>query len=277
MESVSNQTPAEMAETAALVVGLAGPLNAGAVASETTSRLADSGAVVSEIDADEAFSLSSTRPEVIDSEGVIAEPRWPRIGLRRVALPRAELLILTGAEPSLQWRKLSERIIDTAVGSGSVRAVVVGATRAWVSHTQPPPIQVRTTDPSFIVDSTVVSEIEAASFSEVIEAGLRQRGVPTVAFTAQLPFYVEGVYWPGVATLLRVLSGHLRTWLPRAGVEEAAARMLARLDRAVKTHPEMVELVERLENKAEPYGQPAGDEDINQLLADLGETTNPFR
>mgnify|MGYP002624656739 FL=1 len=276
MESVSDQTPVE-AETAALVVGLAGLLDAGAGASEAASRLADSGEVVCEIDAEEAFSFSSMRPEVIDSEGVIAEPRWPRIGFRRVALPRAELLILTGAEPSLQWRKLSERIVDTAVGSGSVRAVVVGATAAWVSHTQPPPIQVRTTDPSFIVDSTVVSEIEAASFSDVIEAGLRQRGVPTVAFTAQLPFYVEGVYWPGVATLLRVLSGHLRTWLPRAGVEEAAARMLARLDRAVKIHPEMVELVERLENKAEPYGQPAGDEDINQLLADLGETTNPFR
>lgn len=277
MESVSDETPAEMTETTALVVGLQGPLDAGAVASETGGRLADSGAMVSEIDADEGFSLSSQRPVVIDSGGVTAEPKWPRVSLRRLALPRAELLILTGAEPSRQWRNLSERIVDAAVGSGSVRAVVLGATAAWVSHTQPPPIQVRSTDPSFIVDSTSPARVEEASFSDVIEVRLRQRGVPTVAFTAQLPFYVEGTYWPGVATLLRVLSGHLRTWLPRGDVEEAASRMLARLDRAVRPHPEMVELVERLEKEAEPYGQPAGDEALNQLLEDLGETTNPFR
>lgn len=105
-----------MTETAALVVGLAGPLDAGAVASETGGRLADSGEVVSEIDPEEGFSLSSMRTEVIDSGGVIAEPRWPRVSLLRVALPGSDLLILTGAEPPLQWRKLSERLVDTAVG-----------------------------------------------------------------------------------------------------------------------------------------------------------------
>lgn len=275
---MTDKNPAEMAETTALVVGLQGSLDAGAVASETGGSLADSGAVVSEIDADQGFNLWSQRPVVVDSGGVIAEPEWPRVSLRRLALPRVELLILTGAEPSLQWRKLTERIIDTAVGSGSVRAVVLGATAAWVSHTKPPPIQVRSTDPSFIVDTpTIDSEVEDASFSEVIEAGLRQRGLPTVAFTVQLPFYVEGVYWPGVATLLRVVSGHLRTWLPRGDVEEAASRMLARLDRAVRSRPGMVELVQRLEKEAEPYGRPAGGEDLNRLLEDLGETTNPFR
>lgn len=66
---MSDENPAEMAETTALVVGLQGPLDAGAVASETGGRLADSGAVVSEIDADEGFSLSSMRPVIIDSGG----------------------------------------------------------------------------------------------------------------------------------------------------------------------------------------------------------------
>ena len=91
------------------------------------------------IDPEEFFDFQSTRPKIRLTEGRTREITWPAIEIYEARIPRAprDLILLSGAEPSMRWPTFCRTVLDLAEALGIQLVVTLGALLADVPHTRP--------------------------------------------------------------------------------------------------------------------------------------------
>jgi proteasome assembly chaperone (PAC2) family protein len=164
-----------------------------------------------QIDADEYYSFTDTRPTIKIVEGSSRELTWP--GNEFFAFkgsgntPAAVLMI--GQEPNLKWRAFCGEVINLARAVNAQRIVTVGALITESVHTRPVPITGFSTE-SLLQNRFISKSITRSSYEGptgivgVLHSACIDAEMPTASLWAGTPYYLGST--PNPKTALGLLE-----------------------------------------------------------------------
>jgi len=233
---------------------------------------------VAEVDPEEFYDFTSTRPEVhLDDDGQ-REIIWPSTELHAGTIPGGDqdVLLIVGTEPQLRWRTYCGLLTEVAVDNGARLCLTLGALLAEVPHTRPTPV-VGTAYAPDVVEGMAVqpSRYEGPTgIVGVLHDTWRQAGLRSASLWATVPAYVPGAPSPKAAlALVERASTMLGTWIPTTDLEIAAASYERQVSELVDADEETATYVASLEERHDddPGGVPTADsiaEEVERFLRD---------
>lgn len=237
-----------------MIVAFEGWNDAGDAASGAVRYLIDrhDAELLAEIDAEEFFDFTSTRPQIeVDAEGR-RQIVWPTTEVYAATLPGGadDAVLVIGTEPQLRWRTFSEQITRLARELDCRLVVLLGALVAEVPHSRPVPVVAAAADPA--LEATL--GLPASSYEGptgvigVLSAAFRDAGLPAASLWAAVPTYVPTAPSPKAAlALLERTTELLGFWLPTTDLEIAAAAYERQVTELVEEDEETSEYVAGLE------------------------------
>lgn len=252
-----------------LVMALDGWTDAGQggsiAAQELTSQLG--GTRLGAFDPDRLFDYRDRRPLLDIDRGVLGDLEWPSLDLRWCRPPDGpDLLLVTGGEPDLAWRAVSDDLVALVGDAGIRRYVGLGAVPGPVPHTRAVRLLTTSDDEQLLERHGRPHErvIVPASFQVAAEVALRDAGVRTLGLWARVPHYVATPYPEASRALLAALSEHVDVHLDLQTFDDDIEEHRRKLDIAADGSPEVRAHIEALE------------EAYDQDLADEGAITGPL-
>jgi predicted ATP-grasp superfamily ATP-dependent carboligase len=242
----------------ALVCAFKGWNDAGDAASAALSFLGSSlGATrFARIDPEEFYDFQATRPKVRFTEGQSREIEWPEVEIFAARVPRAprDLVLISGAEPSMRWRTFTTLIVDLAEALGTQLVVSLGALLADVPHSRPVSISGLSSDPA-LTDRLHIAPTSyegPTGIVGVLQDACSRAGLPSVSLWASVPHYVAAAPNPKAAlALVRNLEQLVGVSVDAGELESAAGDYERQVNLAVQSDPDVQAFVERLEQAVE--------------------------
>jgi proteasome assembly chaperone (PAC2) family protein len=220
---------------------------------------------VAEIDPEEFFNFTETRPEVhLDDDGgrVID---WPENRFLAGTVPGTsrDVVILTGSEPQLRWRTFSGLIVDMAETVGADMIVTLGALLTDIPHTRPTSV-IGTAEDDDLIDRLELRRSTYEGPTGIVGAlhqVCRERGLSTVSLWSAVPSYVPGSPSPKAQlALVERTARLLDVGVAATELEIASAEYERQIDSLVEDDEESVEYVSSLE-RAYDASELEGDSD----------------
>jgi proteasome assembly chaperone (PAC2) family protein len=236
-----------------LVVMLTGWIDAsGAAAAAMTALEAECHATpLVAFDDDVFIDFRARRPVLELRNGVNTRLVWSSPQLKVGRDPHGhDVLLLSGPEPDMAWRRFTGLIGDLAGELGVVRMAALGAYPFAAPHTRPS--RLTATSPSAEVLAELpfrLSSIDVpAGMSAALEWELQQRGIPSVGVWAQVPHYVASMAYPAASVaLLEGLATSTGVAIDAVELREEAEQQRQRLDELVATNEEHQAMVNQFE------------------------------
>jgi proteasome assembly chaperone (PAC2) family protein len=239
-----------------LIAAFEGWNDAGDAASGAVRYLIDryDGELVAEIDPEEFFDFTSTRPQAeIDDDG-LRHIVWPTTSIYSATLPgdAGDALLVIGTEPQLRWRTFCAQVTGVAQELGCRLVVILGALVAEVPHSRPVPVVGTVSDPALQADlglrpSTYQGPTGVVG---VLSAACRDAGLAAASLWAAVPTYVPTAPSPkAVLALLEQMSEVLGMWVPTTDLEIAAAAYERQVTELVQEDDETSDYVSQLEQR----------------------------
>lgn len=270
----------------ALIAALNGWVDAGLAGTTAAGYLAKEGEVVVRFDVDELIDYRARRPTLTIADGVLASLAWTELTIRRVRTEHRDLLVLTGPEPDYRWQRFRDAIVEIALRLGVVETVCLGAIGATVPHTRATPLLITGADRGSLESDLPLPSASMqvpASALNIIELYLAEQGIRSVGIWAQVPHYVEGVYFAGALALVERAAGHLGVHISTESLVDLVREQRARLDAIVAERPDAQAYLDQLEatGPTTPMGPIPADEDLAAELERFlreatGDNRNPF-
>jgi proteasome assembly chaperone (PAC2) family protein len=234
--------------------------------------------LVADIDPEEFFDFTSTRPQAeIDDDGV-RHIVWPSTDVYAASLPgeAGDALLLIGTEPQLRWRTFCEQVVSIARDADARLVLILGALVAEVPHSRPVPVVGTVTDPSLQADlglrpSTYQGPTGVVG---VLSAACREAGIPAASLWAAVPTYVPTAPSPkAVLALLEYTAEVLGMWVPTTDLEIAAAAYERQVTELVQEDDETSDYVSQLERRHDEDDEGGGAgrslvEEVERYLRD---------
>lgn len=209
-----------------------------------------------ELDPEDYFSFTDTRPIVRIVEGSQRELTWPRNELFAYAgderTPPAVLLL--GTEPNLKWRTFCTEITGLAHNVAARRVVTMGALITDSVHTRPVPLT------GFATDEGVQRKLNARGINRSSYEGptgivgtlhniCLHAGLPTASIWAATPYYLGSTPNPKCALgLLDALDDALDLHLNLNEMQQVASEFERQVSMAVRDNDEVQERIRALES-----------------------------
>jgi hypothetical protein len=248
-------------------------------------------------DVDELVDYRGSRPQAVFDGVSYTEVNVPEMTLHLMYDDADRpFLFLDGPEPDLQWRRLTEAIIDLVEFFEVDRVVSMGSIPMGVPHTRPIALIAHANDPALIGREAPGDEsaeiVVPASFGSLLEKELGRCGHASMGYVAQIPHYLTRTDFPaGALALLRRVSEAAGLELPLVDLGDLTDAASAALESTLADNDEVKAIVRELERhydaqeEADPGGfpttmdLPTGDEiadHFERFLAgqdDDGDTT----
>lgn len=249
-----------------LVAAFEGWNDAGDAASGAVRYLIDrwDASLVADIDPEEFFDFTSTRPQARLDEDGVRRISWPSTEIYSASLPgdAGDALLLLGTEPQLRWRTFSEQILGVARELDCRRVVMLGALVAEVPHSRPVPVVGTVTDPALQAELGLRPSTYQGptGMVGVLSTACRDAGLPAASLWAAVPTYVPTAPSPkAVLALLEHTSEVLGTWIPTTDLEIAAAAYERQVTELVQEDDETSDYVAQLERRHDEDDSGRGD------------------
>jgi proteasome assembly chaperone (PAC2) family protein len=209
-----------------------------------------------EIDPEDFYDFSSTRPHVSLVDGMTRRIDWPENAFFHAPLPGTErdAVLLLGIEPGLHWRRFTGLVVDLARDLGVEMLVSLGALLADVPHTRPAPVTGSASDPDLVHELGLsASRYEGPTgIVGVLHDAFREAEIPSVSLWAAVPHYVSLTPSPRAAQALCDRLGELLgADLDTSELEVAANAYVEQVSEAVATDEDTQAYVEELEQRAD--------------------------
>jgi hypothetical protein len=251
-------------EAPVLLVAFDGWIDAGAAGTGALAWITGDRSPFIRFDSDELFDFRDQRPMHELREGVIESFEWPEVTMTAVTGGERDLIVLTGTEPALRWRRFVESVASLSEELGVVELIGIGGIPWAVPHTRPIPVLTTASDPSRIHEGDDRPEgliRVPAAISRAIEVELTSAGIPAMGFWARVPHYV-GVEFHGAAlALVERISRHLGCTIDVSGLAAEADAQRIHLDAITEARSDIATMVERLEAVVDQE-LPASGEDL---------------
>jgi proteasome assembly chaperone (PAC2) family protein len=159
------------------------------------------------IDADEFFDFQVRRPQVELDEDDRRQIEWPDVSVHALTVPGADrdLVIVTGDEPSVRWKRFSRELADLFDAVGVHDVVTLGAFSGQVPHTLPVPlVGVSSNRDHLEMHQLFESDYEGPTgIVGVLNVALADRDLSVISVWAAVPHYLSNQeYPPGALALL---------------------------------------------------------------------------
>lgn len=257
------------------IVALDGWIDAGQAASTAIGTLLSTLSTypIATFDADGLLDHRARRPIMHLVDGYNTGLSWPGIELRGATdLEGNDLLLLVGAEPDHSWRAFVDACLDLFQFFDTTMVIGLGAYPATVPHTRPVLLSV-TASTEALASSTGLlrgSLDVPAGAQGAIEHAAAHRELPAVGLWAQVPHYVSAEPTPYHAASQALIENIARLsglHLPTGDLPTEAARTRHRIDAAMSTNDEHVEMLKMLEERHDQFltESASGDMHSDQL------------
>jgi proteasome assembly chaperone (PAC2) family protein len=234
--------------------------------------------LVADVDPEEFYDFTSTRPEVRLDEDGLREIVWPATEIHAGTIPGTEqdVLLVIGTEPQLRWRTYCTALTEVAQDQGARLCLTLGALLAEVPHTRPTPIVGTAYEPEIVAGLELQpSRYEGPTgIVGVLHDAWRTAGLRSASLWATVPAYVPGAPPPKAAlALVERAAAMLQTWIPTTDLEIAAASYERQVSELVDADEETATYVASLEERhdVEPGVLPTADtlaEEVERFLRD---------
>jgi proteasome assembly chaperone (PAC2) family protein len=234
--------------------------------------------LVAEVDPEEFYDFTSTRPQVhLDDDGQ-RSITWPSTEVFAGTVPGGsdDVLVMLGTEPQLRWRTFCSELTEIATEAEAKLCVTLGALLAEVPHTRPTPIVGTAYEPDLVAGLELQpSRYEGPTgIVGVLHHSWRRAGLRSASLWATVPSYVPGAPSPKAAlALIERTATILQTWVPTTDLEIAAASYERQVSELVDADEETATYVTSLEERhdQEPEIIPSADaiaEEVERFLRD---------
>ncbi|MDH4117853.1 MAG: PAC2 family protein [Acidimicrobiia bacterium] len=240
MESVIWEERPVLRNPAALIA-FEGWGDAGSSSSMAVDHLIDllAGYRFARIDSDEFFDFTVRRPLVEIGDGGTRNIEWPDVSLHALTVPGADrdLVVVTGDEPSVRWKRFCSLLRDIFESLGVREAVTLGAFVGQVPHTLPVPLVGVASHPDLLEEHHLFSsDYEGPTgIIGVLNHELMASSVNVISVWAAVPHYLSNQeYPPGSLALLDKALEILDVSLDTSDLKVDAVEFREQVDRAVE-------------------------------------------
>lgn len=231
-----------------------------------------------DIDPEEFYDFTSTRPQVRLDDGQQREIVWPANELWHASVPdtSVDVIVLVGVEPQMKWRTFCQQIIAVARAYDTQMVVTLGALLAEVPHSRPVAVHGTAYDP----EVTARLDLEPSGYEGptgivgVFHDACQRAGLPSASLWAAVPTYVPGAPSPKAAlALVERTAELLQVPLVTTDLEIASASYERQISELVEADEETAEYVARLESRYDDEDDdfPTGEslvEEVERFLRD---------
>jgi proteasome assembly chaperone (PAC2) family protein len=233
-----------------------------------------------DIDPEEFYDFTSTRPHVRLVDGLTRKLDWPAntFSVGAADSAGANVVLLVGSEPQLKWRTFCAHIIQVAQSLNVEMVVTLGALLADVPHSKP----VRITGTAGDAALVEALQLERSRYEGptgivgVLHDALATAGVKSASLWGAMPHYLPGTPSPkGALALLERLGVLLRLPIQTLDLQIATAQYERQVTEVVEGDEDMARYVRQLEEAytdADDEDDDADDHfDAGPLAADASE------
>lgn len=229
------------------------------------------GITVARFDPESIYVYTTSRPLTLKDPIYQRRIEWPSLELTAIQVPEAEhdLLILLGTEPDLRWQECVREIYDLATKSGVSTVITFGAFLAQVHFAGPPALMGISADASLRSSMSELGLEDSdyqgpTGFTTVLLREAIDRGIPSASLWAAAPSYLSSTSNPKLSSaLLGAAERLIGQDLWKGELEAAGRHMERRLQDAIRTRPDLAELLKRLQGE--------GDDEQTIDLGDLSD------
>jgi len=209
---------------------------------------------VAELDADEFYVYTDTRPRVALVDGLTRSISWPSTTVSVASPPGAEhdVVLVRGVEPNLRWQAYCHQLVDIAAALGVTRTVTLGALLADVPHTRPIPVTGTASDPATAEQLGLTSSRYEGptGIVGVLQDAFAQRDLQAVSFWVAVPHYASAPPCPKASlALLRRVEDLLDLPVPLGDLPDLARLWERQVDEAAAEDSDVAEYVASLEDR----------------------------
>lgn len=232
---------------------------------------------VADIDPEEFFDFTTTRPEVAIGDDGERRIDWPSTEVLAGSVDGAgDVIVVVGHEPQLRWRTFTEALTSMAQDQDARLCVTLGALLAEVPHTRPTPVVGTSNEAGSIggVDLHESTYEGPTGIVGVLHDAWRRAGLRTASLWATVPSYVPGAPSPKAAlALIERVSAMVGTAIVTTDLEIAAASYERQVSELVEADEETSTYVSSLEERLdeEPEILPSAEtiaEEVERFLRD---------
>lgn len=259
-----------------MIAAFEGWNDAGDAASTAARWLRDRWApdLLAEIDAEEFYDFTATRPRVHLDDGGSREIQWPANTFTVGSAGNVDTVVLLGNEPQLRWRTFCRQIVEVAEALDARLVLTLGALLAEVPHTRP------TSVVGTAVDQALIDRLDLAPSTYegptgivgVLQDACAKAGLASASLWAAVPAYVPGAPSPKAAlALVERTAEVLGVAAVATDLDIAAAAYERQVSEVVVDDDEMTEYVQRLEERFDSdEGVPSASlvEEVERFLRD---------
>lgn len=236
-----------------------------------------------EIDGEEFFDFTQTRPTIRVNRGMLRRVSWPanRFYIAQTKIqtevdstetnstetnqstqPPGDVILLLGDEPHLRWRTFAREVLDVARLCHVEDIIILGALVAEVPHTAPVQISGAATTEEYLkrMEQCGVERTRYSGPSGIVAAlqdMARAQAIPTLSLWGTAPHYVSATpNLPVSEALLRKLDLFKGFQLQLKELSRAAQRFTQRVSSLVAEDPTASAYVHDLESRDTAPEQP---------------------
>ncbi len=208
------------------------------------------------IDPEDYYDFTAVRPTVRLVEGRSRAVDWPENAFHAAVVPAADcdLVMLSGVEPSLHWKRFCSDVLEVADATGARMIVTLGALLADVPHSRPVGITGLASEDGLVerLGFERTSYEGPTGIVGVLHATCADAGMASVSLWAPVPHYVAATPNPKAAlALVRGFEGIAGIVVDATQLETASEDYDRQVTAAVATDPDVKAFVERLEEMAD--------------------------
>ena len=259
-----------------MIAAFEGWNDAGDAASTAARWLRDRWApdLLAEIDAEEFYDFTATRPRVHLDDGGSREIQWPANTFTVGSAGNVDTVVLLGNEPQLRWRTFCRQIVEVAEALDARLVLTLGALLAEVPHTRPTSVVGTAVDQGLIdrLDLAPSTYEGPTGIVGVLQDACAKAGLASASLWAAVPAYVPGAPSPKAALALVERTAELLGVAAVAtDLDIAAAAYERQVSEVVVDDDEMTEYVQGLEERFDSdEGVPSASlvEEVERFLRD---------
>ncbi|MBW3626906.1 MAG: PAC2 family protein [Actinobacteria bacterium] len=230
--------------------------------------------LLAEIDAEEFYDFTATRPRVQLTDDGNREIEWPANTFTVGSAGNVDTVVLLGNEPQLRWRTFCRQIVEVAEALDARLVLTLGALLAEVPHTRP------TSVVGTAVDQELIDRLDLAPSTYegptgivgVLQDACARAGLASASLWAAVPAYVPGAPSPKAAlALVERTAEVLGVAAVATDLDIAAAAYERQVSEVVVDDDEMTEYVQGLEERFDSdEGVPSASlvEEVERFLRD---------
>ncbi|MCB1003644.1 MAG: PAC2 family protein [Acidimicrobiales bacterium] len=270
-----------------LLAAFEGWNDAGDAASLALAHLDDawSGTSFADIDPEEFYDFSTTRPQVRFDDDDRREIVWPT-NRCSFATPHgrsetttaddAGVVLLRGVEPQLRWRTFCDQVLAVAEATKVDLVLTVGALLAEVPHSRPVPVFGAAYEDEVVEQLGLLpSRYEGPTgIVGVLHATCADAGLRSASLWAAVPSYLPSAPSPKAAlALVRKITDVLDVGVDGTALEIATANYERSVDAAARDDDDTADYIAQLEQRFDEEGssldaEPTLADEIEAFLRD---------